>query len=344
MQNSERALEIIRESYTDKINANNLYEGNTPLTMALIQDSRDVVNALLQMDGIDINAQNKKGQSPLHLAAGKGNKEVVETLFFRNDIEVNLQDGLKKTPLHYAASRGHREIVEILLDAPRINWKILDSYRNTPLHSAVFNRHIKTSEAIARNYPEALSMKNSYGKTPLQLAKERVGSGPFLDFLDETSASYNLSAIREFRESSIENFAAQEYYGTQLTHEQNLTCKRTKLQYDAFTVVLENHYGVNTITEPDQESHYGDVTTNDKEPEIIWVKDGHESPGSTPNQENTDQRESIDMGEFMEAKLPPNQGSQSGDVTTNVQEQIIPRRETRHQQLRRRRKQKPLGI
>ena len=46
----------------------NLYDGETPLYIACDKGHSEIVNALLSIDGIDVNQPNKYGETPLYLS------------------------------------------------------------------------------------------------------------------------------------------------------------------------------------------------------------------------------------------------------------------------------------
>jgi ankyrin repeat protein len=87
-------------------------EGETALLIAIREGSRQVVELLLDVPGVDVERRNRHDESPLMLAAIKGERAWVQRLIAR-DADVNKPGW---TPLHYAASRGHVEIMQMLLD------------------------------------------------------------------------------------------------------------------------------------------------------------------------------------------------------------------------------------
>ncbi|WP_353284266.1 ankyrin repeat domain-containing protein [Wolbachia endosymbiont (group A) of Lasioglossum fulvicorne] len=91
----------------------------------------EAVEGLLEKKA-NVNAQNDTGKTPLHVAAEHDHKEVVEALLKVEGINVNAQDGYGSTPLHLAAKMGHTEIVKDLLDKGA-NVNAEDEEGNTPL-------------------------------------------------------------------------------------------------------------------------------------------------------------------------------------------------------------------
>ncbi|WP_265023276.1 ankyrin repeat domain-containing protein [Wolbachia endosymbiont (group A) of Epistrophe grossularia] len=85
--------------------------------------------------GANVNAQNDTRETPLHVAAKKGHKDVVEALLNVNGINVNAQDKYDSTPLHRAAKEVHKDVVEALLDKGA-NVDAEDENGDTPLDLA----------------------------------------------------------------------------------------------------------------------------------------------------------------------------------------------------------------
>lgn len=113
----------------------------------------------------------------LESAAGVGNLEKVKTYFARNG---NLKPNATRQQLHaallWAAEYGHNEIVGFLLDhgAP-IDAKSPDG--QTALHWAVIGARISTIELLIARGAD-LTLKNSYGGTPLAQARWSAANGP----------------------------------------------------------------------------------------------------------------------------------------------------------------------
>ena len=89
----------------------------------------------------DINARNEDGYTPLHLASREGHAEVVELLLAVPGVDVNAIDHLGRTTLHCCClKRGllceYIKIIKLLLDHPNINLKNMD-------HSIMYGKEIK---------------------------------------------------------------------------------------------------------------------------------------------------------------------------------------------------------
>ena len=143
--------------------------GRTALTLAIRQESWQVVDTLLIAPGIDLNLPNKQGETPLMMAAIKGNLDLVKTMIAKG-ADVNRPGW---TPLHYAASAGLEHSVEIAaylleksayIDAPSPNG-------STPLMLAAQY----SSEAMVRLLVAEgadLNLRNQQGLTAVEFAEK----------------------------------------------------------------------------------------------------------------------------------------------------------------------------
>ena len=94
-----------------------------------------IVQALLKMPGIDVNAIDIYDQPVLHMAVKKGNVDIVQGLLRAPDINVNAMY-LHQTPLHIAVNKGHVAIVQFLLETPGIDFAAQDRHGDTALRIA----------------------------------------------------------------------------------------------------------------------------------------------------------------------------------------------------------------
>lgn len=86
--------------------------GQHALYLAIRDQANRVVETLLAMPKIDIEARNSQDESALMIAALKGNVQLVKTLIARN-ADVNKPGW---APLHYASTNGHLEVMRLLLE------------------------------------------------------------------------------------------------------------------------------------------------------------------------------------------------------------------------------------
>lgn len=88
-------------------------DGDSPLMVALKNESNAAAQALAEHPGTEVDLANKVGETPLMMAALKGRTELCRTLIARG-AQVNRSGW---TPLHYAASGEQLATVRLMLDS-----------------------------------------------------------------------------------------------------------------------------------------------------------------------------------------------------------------------------------
>ncbi len=124
-------------SLTD-LNAFNA-QGYTPLTFSIITGNIQMLQWLLEYNGIQINKIDDCGYTPLTYAIKHGNIKMVESILAHHRIDVNKVDGLGNTALTFAIQEGATEMVKLLLAHTKIDVNKLDGNGYTAL--ALASRH-----------------------------------------------------------------------------------------------------------------------------------------------------------------------------------------------------------
>ncbi|CAL4122382.1 unnamed protein product [Meganyctiphanes norvegica] len=86
-------------------------------------------------------------------------------------------DVLQTQALHHASAEGNGRTVAYLLHTCNVQKNVTDINGNNAAHYAYMNGKIETGNYLTKNKPELVEMKNSSGKTPLELLdayKERM--------------------------------------------------------------------------------------------------------------------------------------------------------------------------
>jgi ankyrin repeat protein len=114
-------------SVNDRINYDNRYAEDTPLTLAIKEGTQGVIECLLDVPGIDVNRPNRSGSTPLMCAAEFGRADVVSHLLqtdgdrqLIHKTEINRQNDKEETALMLAMKTMNVDAVERLLAVPDI--------------------------------------------------------------------------------------------------------------------------------------------------------------------------------------------------------------------------------
>ena len=134
-------------------------EGATPLYLACLNNRVQVVQALLARKEIQINQANENGETPLHIACMyyKGNLDVVNLLLQVDGIQVNAlsyrdgDDGYpheEYTPLTAACMEDWLDVVHVLLQHKDIDINLALSTGATALTVACESGHLRIVNAL----------------------------------------------------------------------------------------------------------------------------------------------------------------------------------------------------
>ena len=162
----------------DGINVNQIdaIDGTFPLLMAAQEGHEEVVNALINCDGINVNLRNPKdGAFPLLMAAQNGHEKVVNALINCDGINVNLQNTENGAfPLLMAAQNGHEKVVNALINCDGINVNQIDAIDGTfPLLMAAQEGHEEVVNALINCDGINVNLRNPKdGAFPLLMAAQ----------------------------------------------------------------------------------------------------------------------------------------------------------------------------
>ena len=152
--------------------------GATPLNVACKQGNVDVVRALVDHPGIDLNRGSPRS-TPLFLASNNGYAEVVEVLLaLPQDRKLNVNQVATArylslsgaSPLWVASMYGHVEVVRALLKDPRVDPNIQADRGDTALVIAAFRRRIDVVNTLLNCPKVDITYEDRMGDTALDKA------------------------------------------------------------------------------------------------------------------------------------------------------------------------------
>jgi ankyrin repeat protein len=239
--NTKAVLKLIRS--VKNINTRG-DDGMTPLQVAALVGNDKVVEALLKIDGIDVNAKDNDirdapihqairagkiecvklllareeinvnikndDDTPLYVAIYKSNEPIALELLKREDVDVNIPNYVGETPLYEACRRKLFQIVKPLIEkGADVNAKTKNS-KNTPLHAAASEGAATIVETLLQHHADVNS-QNKWGTTPLFFA----------------TTYYHLATARVLLEGGADLNIATNGKETPLSH----ICESSKLGY-----------------------------------------------------------------------------------------------------------------
>jgi len=146
------------------------YRGHTPLSWAAHNGHEEVVKILLGRGEVTPDKANKFGKTPLSDAARNGHVEVVKILLEREDVNPDAPDKHGQTPLWYAAASGHEGVIQILLGREEVNPNKPNFDGDTPLSYAARNGREGVVKLLLGREDISPDKAGQFGQTPLACA------------------------------------------------------------------------------------------------------------------------------------------------------------------------------
>eukprot|EP00929_Paragymnodinium_shiwhaense_P082894 TRINITY_DN4391_c0_g1_i1.p1 TRINITY_DN4391_c0_g1~~TRINITY_DN4391_c0_g1_i1.p1 ORF type:complete len:489 (-),score=88.88 TRINITY_DN4391_c0_g1_i1:316-1782(-) len=151
-----------------------------------IGEDEPLLVTYLVSSSADLDETDEQGWTALHWAAHRGFPAVVEALLDLEEFEVDAQDMGRMTALHTAAARGHTEICEMIANHPKftlLNARAANG--NTALHWAARQGHAAVCLMLLEmEWFDAINDQNTKGWTALHYAAS-AGMAPVCQALLE---------------------------------------------------------------------------------------------------------------------------------------------------------------
>ena len=141
--------------------------GFTPLMWAARQGSQGAVTILLTREDTDPDKVCNRGRTPLWWTSRNGHEGVVRLLLARSDVNPEKPDNIGATPLLAASSHGREGVVRLLLARDDVNPDKPNNYGQTPLWAASSNGHEGVVRLLLARDDVNPDKPNYYGETPL---------------------------------------------------------------------------------------------------------------------------------------------------------------------------------
>lgn len=124
-------------------------EGKTLLRHAVVSGRSDVVRRIIRSTPWHhSNVGDNSGQSPLMEAASLGYLGVVDALLEIPSLDVNAVNSDRQTALMLAARKGHVDVVKALLSCRKTSIRVSDKAGNTALSLASMNQHTEVEKLL----------------------------------------------------------------------------------------------------------------------------------------------------------------------------------------------------
>ena len=144
--------------------------GDTPLTLAAINEHDNIVHALLSDYNCEVYAKDKDSYSALlHLSCARGYVGIVRTILNGHKSNVNARTDSGATSLMLAIEHGHDNVVHALLSDPQC---LVDAKRQnglTALHFSCKSGNVGLVRTLVKHRAN-VNVRTGSGDTPLLLA------------------------------------------------------------------------------------------------------------------------------------------------------------------------------
>ena len=147
--------------------------GNTPISMAVLTGSWNVVLYFATKEYCSSMVKDTKGCTALHYFSMRGCLNSVKQLVDELQADASCPDNAGVTPLHVASENGHLTIVRYLVEEKQCDLHSRDSGGHTPLSRAILN---KDNLDVVKYFIEKqcdVTERDHSGRTLLQNASER---------------------------------------------------------------------------------------------------------------------------------------------------------------------------
>ena len=157
--------------------------GNTVLHYATGCRSKEIVERLLAISGLEKNPKGMLGITPLHLAATFDSFEIA-ALLLKHKADVNAEDDVCETPLFHAAFANAEQVARLLLRSGASIKSRKGYMSRSILHVAAATNSLEVARLVIEAEPDILNERDQLGLTALHYASYcRHPTTEFVDYL-----------------------------------------------------------------------------------------------------------------------------------------------------------------
>jgi ankyrin repeat protein len=180
------------------------YSGATVLAIAAMMGDARMIEALLAVPDLDVNATNVSGDTALHHAVNHGHADVVERLLNQPDVDVNATNSVGTTALIRSVDNGDEHIVGLILARPDVNVNLVDVHRSTPLHHAVAAGRTDLAALLLTRPDTNLDITNRpFRLTAFEIASQS-GDQALIELLRDAAATHTYGDALSESDSYVE--------------------------------------------------------------------------------------------------------------------------------------------
>ena len=149
------------------VSPNLLVKGGNPLTVYAVREkSKQILDSLIGLKGVDVDHPNLSGETVLMMASLYGMLPEVKVLVDKRGAEINKSGW---TPLHYACTEGHLAVADYLL-SKGAKVDALSESDTTPLMMAVRSGNIRLVRLLLDRGAD-LQIRNHQGFSAIDVAE-----------------------------------------------------------------------------------------------------------------------------------------------------------------------------
>ena len=199
-------MDIMLDLLHYNADANMLFNGKTPLILAIQNDHLNIALEMIKSDKVNPDIGDFKGFTPLHLASAKGEAHLMSALFERNvNVNARAKDG--STPLHWAAFKQQIPAVSLLLDRADIDTYVKLNGK-TPADLSVGS----AAEQLFQTYYHQLKLKQQLEELTALLGGTDIETGVKLPTSEDKTIVLEVASSRKASDHAVEDDDAEDLY------------------------------------------------------------------------------------------------------------------------------------